>query len=66
MNRFPNVFIGAVSRTPLGSFEGGLKSLTAPQLGSLAIKSVLEKAGIDGDQGLGVFSYFYNYNFSSE
>jgi len=39
-----------VSRTPLGSFEGGLKSLTAPQLGSLAIKSVLEKAGIDGDQ----------------
>lgn len=50
MNRFPNVFIGAVSRTPLGSFEGSLKSLTAPQLGSLAIKSVLEKAGIDGDQ----------------
>ena len=34
--------VGAV-RTPFGAFQGALKSLTAPQLGGLAIKGVSSK-----------------------
>jgi acetyl-CoA C-acetyltransferase len=33
-------------RTPIGSFQGALSSLTAPQLGSAAIKAALDKAGV--------------------
>jgi acetyl-CoA C-acetyltransferase len=33
-------------RTPIGAFMGSLSSLTAPQLGAVAIKSAIEKAGI--------------------
>ena len=32
-------------RTPLGSFLGSMSSLTAPQLGSVAIKAAVERAG---------------------
>ena len=35
-------------RTPICAFGGGFSSLTAPQLGSAAIKAALEKAGIGG------------------
>ncbi len=38
------------ARTPIGRFLGGLSSFTAPQLGSLAIKAVVERAGIEPDQ----------------
>jgi len=38
------VIVGA-ARTPWGSFRGSLSSLTAPQLGSLAITAALERAG---------------------
>lgn len=37
-------------RTPIGAFQGAFSSLTAPQLGSIAIKGALEKAGVAGDQ----------------
>ncbi len=30
----------------MGSFRGGLKSLPAPQLGSIAIQAAVERAGI--------------------
>jgi len=40
------VFIISAVRTPLGSFGGSLKSLTATQLGAIAIKGALEKAGL--------------------
>ncbi|WP_394767627.1 acetyl-CoA C-acyltransferase, partial [Ferruginibacter sp.] len=33
-------------RTPIGSFGGSLKSFTATQLGAIAIKAAVEKAGI--------------------
>jgi acetyl-CoA C-acetyltransferase len=71
--KLPPVFIGAVNRTPLGSFEGCLKSLTAPQLGSLAIRSLLEKTKVSGDKidevffgnvlqgGLGKLKKKYNF-----
>ena len=42
------VVIVSAARTPIGSFQGSLASLTAPQLGAVAIKSALERAGVDG------------------
>ena len=37
-------------RTPFGRFGGGLSSLSAAQLGGIAIKEALQRAGIDGSQ----------------
>jgi acetyl-CoA C-acetyltransferase len=41
------VVIVAATRTPIGSFGGGLASFTATQLGAIVIKSAIEKAGLD-------------------
>lgn len=43
------VVITSAKRTPIGSFGGSLASLTAGQLGSLAIKGVLEDSKILSD-----------------
>jgi acetyl-CoA C-acetyltransferase len=43
------VIISAV-RTPMGSFGGALKSLSATQLGAVAIKNAVTKAGLKSDQ----------------
>ncbi|HMT75090.1 MAG TPA: acetyl-CoA C-acyltransferase [Chitinophagaceae bacterium] len=43
------VIISAV-RTPMGSFGGSLKSLSATQLGAVAIKGALQKAGLNPEQ----------------
>ena len=40
------VYIIAAVRTPIGSFGGSLKALSATQLGAAAIKGVLQKAGV--------------------
>ncbi|MEY4876349.1 MAG: hypothetical protein RL708_1498, partial [Bacteroidota bacterium] len=40
------VFVVAVARTPVGAFGGSLASLNAVQLGSIAIKAAVERAGI--------------------
>ncbi|WP_249598105.1 acetyl-CoA C-acetyltransferase [Peribacillus frigoritolerans] len=37
-------------RTPFGKFGGGLSSLTASQLGGIAIKEALVRAGVEGSQ----------------
>jgi acetyl-CoA C-acetyltransferase len=42
--------IVAGARTPMGRLLGGLKDLSATDLGGVAIKGALEKAGIAGDQ----------------
>ncbi len=42
--------IVAGARTPIGRLLGGLKSLSAAELGGVAIKGALEKAGVDGDK----------------
>ncbi|MCY7346337.1 MAG: acetyl-CoA C-acetyltransferase [Pyrinomonadaceae bacterium] len=39
------VIISAM-RTPTGKFQGALKGFTAPELGAMAIKAAVEKAGI--------------------
>jgi acetyl-CoA C-acetyltransferase len=41
------VFIVSAVRTPIGSFGGCLKSLSATALGAIAIKGAIEKANID-------------------
>ncbi len=41
------VYIISAARTPIGSFGGSLTSLSATQLGSIAIKGAVSKAGID-------------------
>ncbi|GHJ59972.1 acetyl-CoA acetyltransferase [Nocardioides sp. OK12] len=42
--------IVAGARTPIGRLLGGLKSQTAADLGGVAIKGALEKAGVGADQ----------------
>jgi acetyl-CoA C-acetyltransferase len=42
-----DVYILSAIRTPIGSFGGSLASLTAVQLGSIAVKAALEKAHVD-------------------
>ncbi|KAI0028687.1 thiolase [Vararia minispora EC-137] len=41
------VVIVAASRTPVGSLNGALKTVTAPQLGVVALKHALEQAKLD-------------------
>ena len=43
------VIISAM-RTPTGKFQGSLKSFTAPELGAIAIKAAVEKAGIKPEE----------------
>jgi acetyl-CoA C-acetyltransferase len=45
-NRDPVVIVSA-ARTPMGAFQGGLKDLTAPELGSAALKAALDRASLD-------------------
>lgn len=42
------IYIISAVRTPIGSFGAGLSSLTAVQLGGIAFKAALEKAGVEG------------------
>ncbi|MGB2702173.1 MAG: acetyl-CoA C-acyltransferase [Chitinophagaceae bacterium] len=44
------VYIISAVRTAMGSFGGSLKDLTATQLGAIAIKSAVAKAGIKPEQ----------------
>lgn len=44
----PVVIVGS-ARTPMGGFQGELKSVTAPALGAVAIRAALERAGLRGD-----------------
>jgi acetyl-CoA C-acetyltransferase len=44
------VVIVSAARTPIGSFGGSLSSLSASQLGAVAIKAAVERAGIHANQ----------------
>ena len=50
----PVVIVGA-ARTPMGAFQGALKDLSTPELGSVAIKAALERASLAPDQVSEVF-----------
>ena len=43
------VIVSAV-RTPFGRLGGGLKDIPATELGAVAIRAALERAGVDGDE----------------
>jgi acetyl-CoA C-acetyltransferase len=45
----PIVICGA-ARTPIGGFQGDFKDLTAPQLGAIAIRAAVERAGLASDE----------------
>ena len=42
-----SVVIVGLARTPMGAFQGAFSSVTAPQLGSAAIKAAMEEAKVD-------------------
>ena len=44
------VVIVSVARTPMGGFQGDFASLAAPQLGAVAIRAAVERAGIAPEQ----------------
>jgi acetyl-CoA C-acetyltransferase len=45
-----NIYILSSARTPIGSFMGALSSLSATDLGALAIKEAVSRAGIKPEQ----------------
>ena len=49
MSQTEVVIVGAV-RTALGSFNGGLKNVSAPELGAIVIKGALEQSGVKPEQ----------------
>ena len=51
------VVIVSAARTPIGSFNGSLAPFSAPELGAIAIRAAVERAGIkpeqvDGKEGI--------------
>lgn len=44
----PVVIVGS-ARTPMGSFQGDLAALSAPELGAMSIKAALQRAEMTGD-----------------
>lgn len=50
MSNLNNAVIISAARTPTGRFQGLLKGFTAPDLGAIAIKEAVKRAGITGDQ----------------
>ena len=44
------IVIAAVARTPMGAFNGELKSFSAPELGAAAIRAAVERARLQPEQ----------------
>jgi acetyl-CoA C-acetyltransferase len=40
----------SATRTAIGKFQGALKPFTAPQIGSIAVRAAIERAGLDAAQ----------------
>ena len=40
----------SAARTAIGRFQGGLKPFSAPQLGSIAVRAAMERAGLEAGQ----------------
>ena len=43
-----DVVISSACRTPIGAFQGALSGLSAAELGAVAVKEAVKRAGIDG------------------
>ncbi len=50
MSTYPDVFIVGAARTPIGKFLGSLSGLKASDLGAVAIKEAMKRAGIGGGE----------------
>lgn len=44
-----NIVIASAARTPVGSFNGAISSLSAAELGTMAIRAALDRAGLDAE-----------------
>lgn len=44
------IYIVAARRTPIGSFQGALSPLTAPQLGAVAAQAAIKDSGLSAEQ----------------
>ena len=44
---FEDIVIISAVRTPIGKFQGSLSDFTAPQLGAIAVREAVKRAGID-------------------
>ena len=47
-----DVVIVSAARTPVGAFNGALGALPAHELGKVAIKAALERAGVEPAKGV--------------
>ncbi len=47
MSKETEAVILSAARTPIGKFQGALSSIPAPNLGAIAVKAAVERAGID-------------------
>ena len=47
MSHSEEIVIVAAARTPVGKFQGGLAALSATQLGAIAVREAVRRAGID-------------------
>ncbi len=47
MSRTDPIVIVSAARTPMGAFQGSLKDLIAPEIGAIALKAALDRAGLD-------------------
>jgi len=45
-----HVVIASYARTPMGGFQGALGGASAPELGAVAVKAAIERAGVAGEQ----------------
>ncbi|MDB2438299.1 thiolase family protein [Hellea sp.] len=45
----PVVIVG-MARTPMGAFQGAFSTVSAPELGAVAIKAALEESGVDAEK----------------
>ncbi|HEU5311394.1 MAG TPA: beta-ketoacyl synthase N-terminal-like domain-containing protein, partial [Candidatus Eisenbacteria bacterium] len=45
-----DAYIVSACRTAIGEFLGGISTLTAPQLGAIAIREAVQRAGVDPEQ----------------
>ena len=50
MSQQSDVVIASAVRTPIGSFQGSLASLSSPELGAIAIREAVRRAGAKSEQ----------------
>ena len=50
MASFDDVVIISGCRTPVGKFQGSLSDFSAPQLGAIAVREAVKRAGLNSDQ----------------